>query len=150
MGWQRAHLMRLINDNALCVFVLSFGFFFFSFFRMFGLDLLRICLGLTLDFFFFLGFYNFLFFFFSESLLHFFFFQILVQSLFCIKILKVLLILLEGVSIFFKAKQIKKFKLFYIYILQVREVAPPLLRTGSQVHNLTTLIMTLFWIHKTT
>ena len=72
MGWQRAHLMRLINDNALCVFVLSFGFFFFSFFRMFGLDLLRICLGLTLDFFFFLGFYNFLFFFFSESLLYFF------------------------------------------------------------------------------
>ena len=39
--------------------------------------------------------------------------------------------LLEGVSIFFKAKQIKKFKLFYIYILRVREVAPPLLRTGS-------------------
>ena len=76
MGWQRAHLMRLINDNALCVFVLSFGFFFFSFFRMFGLDLLRICLGLTLDFFFFLGLlgYNFLFFSFQNLCYIFFFF----------------------------------------------------------------------------
>ena len=45
----------------------------------------------------------------------FFFFKILVQNLFGIKILRVFLILLEGVPIFFfKGKQIKKIKLLYI------------------------------------
>ena len=43
-----------------------------------------------------------LFFFFLDSMLQFFFFfKILVQNLFGIKILRVLLILLEGVPIFF-------------------------------------------------
>ena len=44
----------------------------------------------------------------------FLFLDILVQNLFGIKILKVYLILLEGVPIFLKGKQIKKFKLLYI------------------------------------
>ena len=48
-------------------------------------------------------------FFFPDSLLQFFFF-FLVQNLFGIKILRVFLILLESVPIFFfKGKQIKKF-----------------------------------------
>ena len=56
------------------------------------------------------------FFFFPNSLLHFFFFfKILVQNLFGIKILRVCLIFLEDVPIFFfKGKQIKNFKLLYI------------------------------------
>ena len=43
------------------------------------------------------------------SLLHFFFNNILVQNLFGIKILRVFMILLEGVPIFFMGKQIKNF-----------------------------------------
>ena len=47
------------------------------------------------------------FFFFSDSLLHFFFFffKILIQNLFGIKILRVFLILLEGIPIFFKVNK---------------------------------------------
>ena len=44
----------------------------------------------------------------------FFFLKILVQNLFGKKILRMFLILLEGVPFFFKGKQIKKFKLLYI------------------------------------
>ena len=53
---------------------------------------------------------------FSRISVTFFFFLILVQNLFSIKLLRVFLILLEGVPIFFffMGKEIKKFKLLYI------------------------------------
>ena len=111
--------MRLINDNTLRVFVLGFGWLVFLFFLEYVWVgpvgyLFRIDVGL-----FFGGgggllCYNF---FSSDSLLQFYLFiLILVQNLFGIKILRVFLILLEGVPIFLKGKQIKKFKLLYIYI----------------------------------
>ena len=74
-------------------------------------------LGLMLGFYFWACSVTIFFFFFPESLLpFFFFFKILVQNLFGIKLLRVFMILLEGVPIFFMGKQIKKFKLLYIYI----------------------------------
>ena len=58
--------------------------------------------------------FGFSFFLFRFYVTIFFFLKILVQNLFGKKILRVFLILLEGVPFFFKGKQIKKFKLLYI------------------------------------
>ena len=116
------------------------GALFSLFSRLFPLLLLLYFLSLTpalLDafisfFFLFSSLFHPLFFFFSDSLLQFFFFKILIQNLFGIQILRVFLILLEGVPIFFfKGKQIKKFKLLYInFFFQVRVFRTPWTLSG--------------------